>query len=90
MKDFTKDLLWCIGMALSCLLILLVLANLISCSPGWSVAGWEISPSDSSEQFLTIMDQDSVRHNYHLMDRRSQRYCYTHLVYEYVRKAEDG
>lgn len=89
MNDFNKDFMWCVGMAMSCLLIMLVLANLISCSPGWSVAGWEITPGDSSEVTLTIMDQDNVQHRYHTMDRREVRYCYEHLAYENVKIKEE-
>ena len=90
MSDFKKDFMWCVGMALSCLLILLVISSFISCSPGWSISGWEITPGDSSEVFLTIMDQDSIEHKYHPLDIKENRYCYLHLQHEFVRKANDG
>lgn len=90
MKDFTKDFMWCVGMAVSCLLIMLVLANLISCSPGWSVAGCEITSCNDCEVTIAIMDQDSIIHRYHHMDRREDRYCYVHSLYENVKKKADN
>ena len=51
---------------------------LSSCTNGWSVGSFELSPEDSMYTFLEIMDQDSTLHNW----------CFTHNQWESVREHE--
>jgi hypothetical protein len=70
--------------------LFIVLGGLIligSCNGGWAVAGWEITPSDSSNIFVSLFDQDSTQHSYkrpiHL---DGDNWCYKHELWEMVRK----
>ena len=62
------------------LLAVLMLAMLTSCSSGWSVAGYELTPQDTSENtvFIEIVSSDSVSHWY-------SNWCYKHGIWEDVR-----
>ena len=62
---------------------------LSSCTSGWSVGSFELSPEDSMYTFLEVMDQDSTSHFY--ADRvriNSDNWCFTHNQWESVREHE--
>ena len=62
---------------------------LSSCTSGWSVGSFELSPEDSMYTFLEVMDQDSTSHFY--ADRvriNSDNWCFTHNQWESVREYE--
>ncbi len=62
---------------------------LSSCTNGWSVGSFELSPEDSMYTFLEIIDQDSTLHFY--ADRvriNSDNWCFTHNQWESVREHE--
>ena len=63
-----------------------------NCSQGWSVAGVQLTPSDTmiNTVFLEIMDTDSVMHYYHERMYSTQNWCYLHQQFEDVIKKEDG
>ena len=45
--------------------ILLIVMTLFSCNGGWTIAGVDISPTDSIRtDFMIITDQDSTKHWY--------------------------
>ena len=60
---------------------------LISCSPGWSVAGYEISPSDTTHNtvFIEIVSHDSTIHWYAGSLFHGENYCVLHNRWEEVR-----
>jgi len=60
-----------------------------SCTSGWSVGSFELSPEDSMYTFLEVMDQDSTSHFY--ADRvriNSDNWCFTHNQWESVKEHE--
>ena len=62
---------------------------LSSCTNGWSVGNFELSPEDSMYTFLEIIDQDSTSHFY--ADRVSldlDNWCFTHNQWESVKEHE--
>ena len=62
---------------------------LSSCTNGWSVGSFELSPEDSMYTFLEIMDQDSTLHFYADQVRiNSDNWCFTHNQWESVREHE--
>ena len=69
------------------LLAVLMLAMLTSCSSGWSVAGYELTPQDTSENtvFIEIMSSDSVSHWYSDKIYHGDNWCYKHGIWEDVR-----
>jgi len=58
-----------------------------NCSPGWAVAGYELSPSDSTKTvFNEIISQpDSVTHWYHPKIHHGENWCYKHDQWENVK-----
>ena len=88
MSEDKKDLLKVI------LIVTIIFAIFIfsACNGGWSVAGVEISPSDSiSTNFMIIQDQDSVKHWYVRTTVGGgvlvgDNYCHRHHEWEDVRK----
>jgi len=66
----------------------LVLGGLVmsSCNTGWSVMGYELTPSDSSNAFVNLIDQDSITHHFRKpVVLESDNWCYKHNIYEMVR-----
>ena len=62
---------------------------LSSCTSGWSVGSFELSPEDSMYTFLEVMDQDSTSHFYADKVRiNSDNWCFTHNQWESVREHE--
>lgn len=65
---------------------------LFACNGGWSVAGVDIFPSDSSySNFITIIDQDSIKHSYVRTTAyggifTGDNWCYKHNQWEKVEK----
>ena len=62
---------------------------LSSCTSGWSVGSFELSPEDSMYTFSEVMDQDSTSHFY--ADRvkiNSDNWCFTHNQWESVKEHE--
>ena len=77
-----------IGIILAIFLLLFLLLVPIGCNGGWVIAGWEVTPSDSSHHiFVSLFDQDSTQHSYkrpvHL---DGDNWCYKHDIWEVVRK----
>lgn len=70
-------------------LLLLNLAN-ISCSAGWSVGGWELTPADTTKPsvFIEIMDTDSIVHYYH-NGVYDTNWCWRHQQYEDVLRVDE-
>ncbi len=71
-------------------MMLLNLAN-ISCSGGWSVGGYELTPADTSNPsvFIEIMDKDSVIHYYHGNLYESSNWCWLHQKFEIVKRVDE-
>ena len=71
-------------------LLLLNLAN-VSCSSGWSVGGYELTPADTSKPsvFIEIRDTDSVLHYYHGGLYESSNWCWLHQTYEDVKRVDE-
>ena len=69
------------------LLAVLMLAMLTSCSSGWAVAGYELTPQDTSENtvFIEIVSSDSVSHWYSDKIYHGDNWCYKHGIWEDVR-----
>tara|TARA_R110002167_G_scaffold112850_1_gene285523 strand:- start:14521 stop:14784 length:264 start_codon:yes stop_codon:yes gene_type:complete len=66
----------------------LILGGLVisSCSGGWSIMGYELTPNDSSKVFVYLIDQDSTRHHFKKpVVLESDNWCYKHSIYEMVR-----
>jgi len=62
---------------------------LSSCTSGWSVGSFELSPEDSMYTFLEVMDQDSTSHFYADKVRiNSDNWCFTHNQWESVKEYE--
>ncbi len=62
---------------------------LSSCTSGWSVGSFELSPEDSMYTFLEVMDQDSTSHFYADKVRiNSDNWCFTHNQWESVKEHE--
>ena len=70
-------------------LLLLSLIN-VSCSSGWSVGGYELTPADTTKPsvFIEIMDTDSVIHYYH-HNVYETNWCWIHHQYEDVKKVDE-
>ena len=59
----------------------------LNCSNGWSVAGFELTPSDTTNTvFIEIMDTDSVMHYYHYKIYNTSNWCYLHQEFEDIYK----
>ena len=58
-----------------------------SCSSGWSVAGYELTPQDTSRNtvFIEIVSSDSVSHWYSDKINHGDNWCYRHSIWENVR-----
>tara|TARA_R110002020_G_scaffold123523_1_gene280060 strand:+ start:1011 stop:1256 length:246 start_codon:yes stop_codon:yes gene_type:complete len=58
-----------------------------SCSSGWSVAGYELTPQDTSRNtvFIEIVSSDSVSHWYSDKIYHGDNWCYRHGIWENVR-----
>ncbi len=71
------------------ILLLLNLAN-VSCSSGWSVGGYELTPADTTGNtvFIEIMDTDSVIH-YYYNGIYETNWCWIHEQYEDVKKVDE-
>lgn len=66
--------------------LLTMLCFVQGCS-GWSVAGWELSPSDSSDSMIYIIDQDSLKHSFrNPVIFEHDNWCYRHNLYEHISK----
>ena len=61
----------------------------LNCSVGWSVGGWEITPTDTNTVFIEIMDKDSILHYYHHRLYPTQNWCWIHNQYEDVVRVEN-
>ena len=69
------------------LLILGIITTLVGCNSGWSVANFEITPSNSQDTlYIVIIDQDSTEHWYDKAIYTEENYCYKHHIWEDVRK----
>ena len=70
-------------------LLLLSLAN-VSCSSGWSVGGYELTPADTTNStvFIEIMDTDSVIH-YYYNGIYETNWCWMHQQFEDVKKVNE-
>ena len=70
-------------------LLLLNLIN-VSCSGGWSVGGYELTPADTTKNtvFIEIMDTDSVIH-YYYDGIYETNWCWIHEKYEDVKKVNE-
>lgn len=70
-------------------LLLLNLAN-VSCSSGWSVGGYELTPADTANStvFMEIMDTDSVIH-YYYNGLYETNWCWMHQQFEDVKKVNE-
>jgi hypothetical protein len=60
---------------------------LSSCSNGWSIGNFELSPEDSMYTFVEVVDQDSTSHFFsdHVRFDKDM-WCFTHNQWEIVRK----
>jgi hypothetical protein len=57
-----------------------------SCTSGWSIAGYELTPSDTMNTvFIEIIDTDSTVHWYHGRVNETSNWCYMHDEWEDVR-----
>lgn len=69
-------------------LLLLNLAN-ISCSAGWSVGGYQLTPADTSKVnntvFIEIIAQDSTLHWYANTIYSGDNWCHLHDKWEEVK-----
>lgn len=65
---------------------------LVDCGPGWSVAGYKLTPDDSTSAGLhEILDADSIKHIYReKLNYDGFDYCLIHWTYEDVKKVKDG
>lgn len=70
---------------LNCLLLGVPAILFTSCSGGWSVGGYELTPSDTNTVFIEILDSDSTVHWYHGTINESNNWCYAHNAWEDVR-----
>ena len=70
-------------------LLLLNLIN-VSCSGGWSVGGYELTPADTTNNtvFSEIMDTDSIVH-YYYDGIYETNWCWIHEQYEDVKKVNE-
>lgn len=72
---------------------LLLTTSLInmSCSSGWSVGGWEMTPADTTQPsvFIEIMDTDSVIHYYHDNLYETSNWCWIHHQFEDLKKVDE-
>ena len=59
---------------------------LTSCSTGWSVGGYELSPQDTTNNtvFIEIVSHDSVVHWFHGTISDNNNWCYKHQRIEEV------
>ena len=64
--------------------LLFIITNL-NCNSGWSVGGYELTPSDTSTIFIEIMAQDSTQHWYLKNIYNGSNWCYLHSSWEEVR-----
>lgn len=77
------------GMVKLCLLIVFIFA-FTGCSRGWSIAGYELSPSDTTHIEINIVDQDSTWHTFRQpVVLNYDNWCYRHNIYEVV-ETKDG
>ena len=58
-----------------------------SCSSGWSVANYELTPQDTTTNtvFIEIISSDSVSHWYSDRINHGDNWCYRHSEWEIVR-----
>ena len=57
-----------------------------SCTSGWSIGGYELTPSDTvNTVFIEIVDTDSTVHWYHGQISETSNWCYKHEEMEDVR-----
>ena len=70
-------------------LLLLSLIN-VSCSSGWSVGGYELTPADTTNNtvFIEIMGTDSVVH-YYYNGLYETNWCWMHQQFEDVKKVDE-
>jgi len=60
---------------------------LSSCSNGWSIGNFELSPEDSMYTFVEVVDQDSTSHFYSDNVRFDRdMWCFTHNSWEIVKR----
>lgn len=71
------------------MIFLLFTLSSLSCSSGWSVAGWEITPSDTNTVFIEITDTDLVKHYYYDKLYPRQNWCWLHSQFEDVKRIEN-
>lgn len=58
-----------------------------NCGPGWSIAGYELEPSDSTHYgIIELLDSDSIKHTYKELNFDGFDYCLEHWQYEEVKK----
>ena len=76
------------GYILFLLLIILIITSFTRCTTGWSIAGYSLSPYDTTNTvFDEIIDQDSTIHWY-LGIYIGDNWCYRHEKYELVTNAK--
>jgi len=63
---------------------LLSMLIISSCSQGWSVGGYQITPQDTvaNTVFIEIMGADSVMHYYHGKIYTQSNWCWRHHQFE--------
>lgn len=62
-----------------------------NCSNGWSIAGVQLTPADTTNHtvFIEIVDTSNILHYYHKTLYATQNWCYLHQQFEDVTKAND-
>mgnify|MGYP003659346529 FL=1 len=68
-------------------MFLFLMFMLTNCNPGWSIAGYEISPSDTTRNtvYIEIIAHDSTEHWYADKVRHGDNWCFLHRGWENVR-----
>ena len=68
------------------LMTFLLSMSITSCSQGWTIAGVEVTPSDTTKNtvFIEIIDTDSTVHWFHARIYKDLNWCYAHNEWEEV------
>ena len=67
------------------IIFLLFISTNLNCSSGWSVGGYELTPTDTNTVFIEIIAKDSTMHWYAGKLYRGDNYCILHNQWEEVR-----
>ena len=68
------------------IIFLLFISTNLNCSSGWSVGGYELTPTDTNTVFIEVMGIDSVLHYYHGRVHETSNWCWIHHQFEDVVK----